>query len=187
MTFTASSAWSSETVKSSRWAGPASGATKTPHNGEFGGADLPSGATFLLRRPGLQTVIEWDALPTELLRRGEGKIDPASISDEELAGIAKLMRDCLVYCCVEPRISDRASAPLPDGRSSDESTLSPAEISMADALFILRWAMRGPEAAALAPFRAQPPDAGAGGGGENVRTAPLGTGGDTGARLGPGV
>lgn len=134
---------------------------------------LPSGATFKLRRPGAKRLIEWNVLPTALLARGGGRIDPATLEDQDMVAMAKVLCDCLTYCCVEPRI-----VPADEGaRAPSDDELSPDEVSMEDTLFIFHYAMRGPEAAALEPFRQRRVDAAAGGDGEGIQPAAVATSG----------
>jgi hypothetical protein len=153
--------------------------------------ELPSGAKFTLRRPALPQFMGWDALPTAFLQAAQQPVDPASISAEDTAQMARLMRDVLLWCCLDPRLSL-------EPKGDDE--IHPSELSMDDALFIFRWAMRaeptaadptagGPNAGKGGPplrsFPDRPADADGGPDGAHVRPTAVRADGDPGAGAGP--
>jgi hypothetical protein len=82
----------------------------------------------------------------------------AAISGAEAQEIAGFLRELLVYCCLEPRVS------LTPG----EGEIHPREIPEADWMFIVSWAMRLREAEVLRPFRGGRTDDGGDGDGEAV-------------------
>ena len=138
---------------------------------------LPSGMEIRARRPDPLQFALWDRLPL-MLAVLEGAKDAATAAEEDLVGLADFMREVLVYCCVEPRISEMAAP-----NSQDE--IKPREIHGKDLLFILAWAMRTKEAVAVRPFRTGRDVRGAGGDGENVLVQTVGAAGDRGS--GPGA
>ena len=121
---------------------------------------LPSGAKFTLRRPALPQFLGWDALPAGMVKAAQQPVDPADISAEDTAAMARLMRDVLLWCCLDPCLS---LAPHGDNE------IHPSELSLDDALFIFRWAMRAEEAAPLRSFPDRPADADGGPNGAHVR------------------
>jgi len=104
---------------------------------------LPSGLTIRARRPDPLQFAEWGELPVLLGRAADQGV--SRISDEQAIEIAVRMRDLLVWCCVEPRIAT--------GDVAGEGEILPRDVPKADWQFITAWAMRLPEAAALAAFR----------------------------------
>lgn len=125
--------------------------------------ELPSGAVILARRPGLAQLAEWRRLPLGLVP-GE-QTEP---SDDQVAETMAFLREMLVWCVLDPRIPEE---------------MDPREIPEEDWTFIVRWAMRLEEVAALQGFRGERADGGAGGDGADVRSATVEPAGDG----GPGV
>jgi hypothetical protein len=142
--------------------------------------ELPSGMTIRARRPGPVQLAMWGRLPLAMavatIKDGGGGVGEAS--PEELVEGIKFMRELLVYCCVEPRISD-------DPKGDDE--IHPREIPEADWRFIIRWAMGSEEAAKLRPFRGERAGDRAGGVGEDVGRAAIADDLDPGSTVGVGV
>jgi hypothetical protein len=137
---------------------------------------LPSGAKILARRPDPAQVAMWGRLPLGLSAAAAPGGGP--ITDEQALEAMHLSRQMLYYCCVQPRISL-------DPRGDDE--IHPRDIPPEDLLFLLRWAMRREEAEQLRPFRGVGTDVGAGGDGQNLRTASVGAAGDRGSGAGAGA
>ena len=140
---------------------------------------LPSGMTIRARRPDPAQFVQWDMLPMTMARAVE--VGPANLTDEEARRAMDLMRELLVWCCLDPRVSL-------DPR--DESEIHPREIADADLWFIIGWAMRLQEAEKFRPFRRERQDLRAAGGGEAVllqTVEPTGDGGPVpGAAVRPG-
>jgi len=139
---------------------------------------LPSGAKILARRPDPAQVAMWGRLPLGLSAAAASGGAPQPITDEQALEVVHLSRQMLCYCCVEPRISL-------DPRGDDE--IHPRDIPPEDLLFLLRWAMRREEAEQLRPFCGVGANAGAGGDGQNIWTAPFGAAGDRGPAAGAGT
>lgn len=134
---------------------------------------LPSGMVVTARRPGPIQIAFFRRLPLALAQQalaGE-KPDPQSASPEEVIENLAFMRDLLVYCLVDPRVSL-------DPKGEDE--IHPRDIPQGDWQFILRWAMRAEEAAKLAPFRVERRGDPAGSHGEIVELPSVATAGDRG-------
>jgi hypothetical protein len=136
---------------------------------------LPSGMSILARRPDPVQFAQWGMLPTALARAEE--VGAENISDEEAEKIATIMRDLLIYCCLDPAIS------LEPGINE----IHPREIGDADWMFIIAWSMRLKEAAELRPFRGGRPNGGAAGGGKAVLLQTVGAPGDRRSGAGAGV
>jgi hypothetical protein len=138
---------------------------------------LPSGMVIRARRPDPLQYAMWNRLPMLLARAAEGA---AAVTSEEAVEISKALRELLLYCCVQPAISE---TPGPD-------EIHPQDIPDEDTHFLIQWAMRVREAAALRPFRRRAADGGAGGDGEAVfaetERAPGDRGPDAGAGVRPG-
>ena len=111
---------------------------------------LPSGMVIRARRPDPLQYAMWNRLPMLLARAAEGA---AAVTSEEAVEISKALRELLLYCCVQPAISE---TPGPD-------EIHPQDIPDEDTHFLIQWAMRVREAAALRPFRRRAADGGAGG------------------------
>ncbi len=122
--------------------------------------ELPSGMKILARRPNALQMAAWGRLPLGLASAASGAAAEASV--EEAGEIAGFLRDVLVYCCVEPRVSLE-----PKG----EDEIHPREIPAEDWTFIVSWAMRVEEARALEGFRRGGADVGGGGDGKDVLVA----------------
>jgi hypothetical protein len=120
--------------------------------------DLPSGMKILARRPGPGDLAVWGGLPLSLASAADKKTDPASMSDQDVLDTAGFMRDLLVYCVIEPRIS---LSPGPE-------EIHPRDIPSEDWQFIVQWAMRAEEARGLESFRGRRSDAGDSGDGQSV-------------------
>lgn len=138
--------------------------------------ELPSGMKILARRPDPLQFAAWQRLPFSLATAaaGDGASEKAP-SIEDAQAMAAAMRDLLVYCCVEPRVSL-------DPQGDDE--IHPREIPQQDWTFILSWAMRVQEARALEGFRGERADAGSRGDGEAIRGAAVEPAGDNRPALG---
>jgi len=133
--------------------------------------ELPSGMVILARRPGPLQFAQWDRLPLVLaMVEGGGRMGA-----DEAAEITVFMRELLVYCCLEPRVSVTPGA--------DE--IHPREIPEPDWQFLVGWAMRLKEAESIRPFRRGRNDVAGDGGGEAVRVPAVGAAGDRGP--GPGA
>jgi len=120
--------------------------------------DLPSGMKILARRPGPGDLAIWGGLPLSLATAAAKETNPASMSDRDLLDTAGFMRDLLVYCVLEPRIS---LSPGPE-------EIHPHDIPSEDWQFIVSWAMRAEEARTLESFRGRRPDGGDSGDGQSV-------------------
>jgi hypothetical protein len=136
---------------------------------------LPSGLTIRARRPGPLQYAAWDRLPLMLAEASEQ--GPESVTVERAQEIAKDLRELLVYCCLEPRVSE---TPGPE-------EIHPREMPEQDWMFIVSWAMRLREAAELRSFRGQRADGGADGDGEAVFVQTVEPAGDRGPGAGAGV
>jgi hypothetical protein len=141
---------------------------------------LPSGMAIKARRPGPLKLAEWGKLPLLL---GMAQSGGQGTTAEQAVEIADFMRLLLVYCCIEPRISETAS-------EDSEDEIRPRDLPEADWMFIVRWAMRIEEADTLRPFRRQRTPDVAGDNGEAVFTETIHAAGDrgpgAGASGGPG-
>lgn len=120
---------------------------------------LPSGMVIRARRPNPLQLAAWDRLPLTLAAVATGEQAPGQITADQVSETAGFLRDLLVYCCVEPRVSLN-----PVG----EDEIHPREIPQEDWTFIMNWAMRVGEARTLEGFRPQRADAGGSGDGETV-------------------
>ena len=136
---------------------------------------LPSGMVIRARRPDPLQFAEWKMLPLALARAEE--TGAQNVSDEDAVEIAGLMRELLIFCCLEPAIS------LTPG----ENEIHPREISDADWMFVVAWAMRLREARSLRPFREQRKDSPAAGDSKAVFLPTVGAAGDRGPGAGTGV
>jgi hypothetical protein len=95
------------------------------------------------RRPGPLKLAEWNKLPMLLADAGPGG---GGLSDEQAREAAAFLREVLVYCCVSPRLSETAA-------DDAEDEIRPGELPDADFTYIVAWAMRLKEAAAVRSFR----------------------------------
>jgi hypothetical protein len=94
---------------------------------------LPSGRQVKVRKPPpLMLAMLGMGIRISGRLRGEPE-SPKVVSDAEAKEIVQLMVIVLNHCLVSPRISEHASGP-------DE--ILPKDLSMEDALFIVRWALR---------------------------------------------
>jgi hypothetical protein len=130
--------------------------------------DLPSGVTIRARRPDPTQLAMWGRLPMGLAAEARGEAE-AEMSSDDVVELVRLMREVLIYCCVEPRISLAPQGP-------DE--LHPREIPDEDLKYIIRWATRADEVRAYKGFRGEPADARPGGDREGIRPAAVGAAGD---------
>ncbi len=121
--------------------------------------ELPSGMKILARRPDPLQLAAWGRLPMNLAAAAASGEGAAKVTNEQAAELAGFLRDLLVYCCVDPRVSLDPSGP-------DE--IHPREIPQQDWTFVINWALRVGEAQKLEPFRGERPDAGGDSGGEAV-------------------
>ncbi len=137
---------------------------------------LPSGAEILARRPGPSWFAAQQRLPVGLAAAATG-VQGGDPSDEQIADMIGFLRRVMEYSVLDPAIS---LTPGPD-------EMHPSEIPDEDSAYIIRWAMRGVEAAELAEFRAVEPDGGVGGGGAHLRAAPVDAAGDCGSGVGVGA
>jgi hypothetical protein len=122
----------------------------------------------------------WDRLPFSLVGAVlEGTGEPAT--SETIVETAEFMREILVTCVMEPRITMTPAGP---------EEIHPREIPQADWLYIVAWALRVGEVDALRPFRGGGTNGGGSGDGETVAGAAergAGVGGPgSGAGAGPG-
>jgi hypothetical protein len=120
---------------------------------------LPSGIVIKARRPDPLQLATWGVMPASLV----GGIAPERITAQDVEQIARLHRDLLVWCCLEPRIS----------LTPAEGEVHPKDIPWEDAQFIVHWALRIEEAQQLESFRGQPPDGRPGVNGGGVPPAPI--------------
>jgi len=139
--------------------------------------ELPSGTKIQARRPGPLQFANWERLPRTFKFAGGGEV--ASVTEQEAEELAAFMRELLIYCCVMPRVSQAAA---PDA----EDEIRPQDVPEEDWKFILQWAMRLREAAAMQPFRRERANDGAGCDGENVLVQTVGSPGDQGPGAGVG-
>jgi hypothetical protein len=130
---------------------------------------LPSGLEILARRPGPLQVAMWDRLPL-LLTTFEGHAE--GLSKEQLAEAAAFTRELFEYCWVAPKLQEE---------------ISPREIPNEDFGFVMAWALRMKEAAALRPFRGERADAGGDGDSQAVFREAIGADGDRRSSAGAGV
>ena len=135
---------------------------------------LPSGMVIKARRPGPLQFAQWDKLPL-ILSAFDGRGN--ELTSEESLETAAFMRELLVYCCVEPRISLEPEA----------GAILPREIPEADWQFLVAWGMRLKEAATLRSFRPQRPDGDSGGDSEAVFVETVEHDGDRGSDAGTGL
>jgi hypothetical protein len=124
--------------------------------------------TIRARRPDPAQFIEWNMLPMMLARAVQ---TPAEFDDEQARRVMELMRELLVWCCLEPRVSLEPK---------DESEIHPREISDADLFFIVGWAMRLKEVESFRPFRPKRSDDRGSGDGEAVLLQTVEPAGDRG-------
>lgn len=122
---------------------------------------LPSGVVILARRPGPLQLAAWEKLPFQLTAVAQGEAGAGEISMEKALAAAEFLRELLMYCCVEPRVSL-----TPAG----DEEIHPRDIPEEDWTFIVQWALRVKEAAALSGFRGGRSDDGDRGDGEGVRS-----------------
>jgi len=113
--------------------------------------------TIRARRPDAMQFVQWQMLPMMLATAAQAA--PAEVSEEEARRIANLLRELLVWCCIEPRVSTEPK---------DDSEIHPREIPDKDLWFIVAWAMRLKEVQSLRPFRGERADAATGHDGEAV-------------------
>ena len=133
---------------------------------------LPSGTKILARRPDPVQLAMWARLPFSLTAAAAPEAaGPAEMTGEDVMALAQTMRDVLLWCCVEPRVTL-------EPRGEDE--MHPRDIPDEDLHFLFRWALRGEEAARLEGFRGRRADEGGGGDGADVRTAAVGAAGNRG-------
>jgi hypothetical protein len=138
--------------------------------------ELPSGMKLRARRPNPMQLAAWGKLPMALA--GAAAQTPAqSLSAAEVAEMAGFLRELLVWCCVEPRVS------LEPGPKD----IHPSEIPEKDWTFIINWGLRVEEARNLESFRGGRADAGAGRDGEDLRAAAEHPDADRGPRAVAGV
>lgn len=117
---------------------------------------LPSGMVIEARRPDGAQLAQWGLVPSSLAGAVSG--DAGAAAPNAQSKFAQI-RDLFTFCCVSPRIS---LAPQGD----DE--IHPRDIPEKDWTFVVRWALRAEEAAALTSFRAEFRDVGDRGDGEAV-------------------
>jgi hypothetical protein len=102
--------------------------------------------TIRARRPDPMQFTQWQMLPTML---ANAAVPGGAPDEEECKRIAELLRELLVWCCLEPRVSLDPK---------DDSEIHPREIADKDLWFIVAWAMRLKEVEALRPFRGERAD-----------------------------
>jgi hypothetical protein len=140
---------------------------------------LPSGMIIRARRPGPLQFAQWGRLPLLLASASS----PEGASNQDVVEMTNFMRELLIYCCVEPRVSETAA---PDSKEE----IQPREIPEEDWTFILSWAMRAKEALGMRPFRGQRDDVGTAGDGGPVLMQTVAAASDgrpgNGAGTGPG-
>jgi hypothetical protein len=116
--------------------------------------ELPSGMIIRARRPDPMQLAAWDKLPMSLAAAAQAEDaehgSAPQVTNDQAAEMAVFLRDLLIYCCVDPRVS---LAPKDD-------EIHPKDIPQGDWIFILNWAMRAEEARALQGFRSRRADAG---------------------------
>jgi hypothetical protein len=122
---------------------------------------LPSGMVVKARRPDGLQLAEWQKLPLALAATlgPSGEVLSESFSLDEAVELAASLRELLIYCCLQPRISL-------DPKNDDE--IHPREIPSDDWRYIVHWALRLEEGQKLAPFRGERSGTGAGGDGADV-------------------
>jgi hypothetical protein len=141
---------------------------------------LPSGMVILARRPDPVQLVAWNKLPLILAGAAGGDTGTtaaAPTDEQQMVEVAGFYRDLLVYCCVDPQVS---LVPGP-------GKILPVKIPKQDWTFIVNWAMRSREAAALRSFRDGRTDGGGGGDGEGVWSPAVEPAGDRGLHAVLGV
>jgi hypothetical protein len=133
--------------------------------------ELPSGAKILARRPDPMQLAVWGRIPLQMAAAAVGSPEDLGLTETEAVELAQFYRDLLLYCCVEPRISQE-----PTG----EEEIHPSAIPRDDWQFIVHWAMRYEEGRDLRGFRGGRSGAGDCGGGEDVEPAAIDAAGDRG-------
>lgn len=100
--------------------------------------EVPSGATFTLRRPPLQAWINAGRVPQAFVKFAVGvMVNPErlqDVSEEEFVVGMKFISDAIRYACVSPR--------LVDGGTGDDE-LDPTELDPVDYEFLTKWVMAG--------------------------------------------
>lgn len=114
--------------------------------------ELPSGIKILARRPNAMQLAAWNRLPFSLAGAASGSA-PA-ITPDQAVDLAEFLRDLLLYCCIEPRVSLNPTS---------EEEIHPKEIPEQDWTFIVSWALRTEEARKLECFREERSDVTPGG------------------------
>jgi len=108
---------------------------------------LPSGITIRARRPDALQLATWGRLPLTLAsmvsKQSADADAPPEISDADALDAMAFVRDLLLTCCIDPRVSLTPESP-------DE--IHPRDIPQQDWVFLVAWAMRWTEASALKPF-----------------------------------
>ncbi len=141
---------------------------------------LPSGMVIKARRPNPMQLAMWGLVPSSLAGAVAGGT-AARPDAEAMAALMSGLRDLLIFCCLQPRVSLN---PVGD----DE--IHPRLIPDKDTMFLLRWATRGEEAGHLESFRSERPNGSAGSDGAAVQPETEQDAGDngpgTGARTGHG-
>jgi hypothetical protein len=98
--------------------------------------------TIRARRPDPAQCVQWQMLPMMLANAAQN--GTAYVDEDEAKRIMDLLRELLVWCCLEPRVSTEPK---------DESEIHPREIADKDLWFIVGWALRLREVEAFRPFR----------------------------------
>lgn len=123
---------------------------------------LPSGMVIRARRPGPVQLAAWGLLPFGLAAAAAGVDAAEKARSVDVEKTFAQMRDLLVYCCVAPRVSLEPAG---------EEEIHPRAIPERDWTFIVRWALRAEETAALRSFRRERADGGDCGDSEGIRAA----------------
>jgi len=124
---------------------------------------LPSGITIRARRPDALQLATWGRLPLTLAalvsnsgagpRPASDPDAPPEISDADALDAMAFVRDLLLTCCIDPRVTLTPQS---------DNEIHPRDIPQKDWVFLVAWAMRWTEASALKPFPIDRPGPGPG-------------------------
>jgi hypothetical protein len=114
---------------------------KNKQKGELTGTiQLPSGASFVMRRPPLDVWIAAGKVPQSFLRamlevqQGANTPDSINLSAEETMAGLEFVTELIIYACVEPKVGLSPSSP---------DILDLAELEPEDFTFLTQWVQNG--------------------------------------------